>query len=205
MYILCRGGSPTLPNRWIKEAAKRRFSGRLETVPYRQGSTNNKESSDGMNDEWRDLFPKRKRNRLQHYDYSSCNYYFLTLCTKEHKCIFGEPGKLGVIGTVVQEHIQRLPSYYRGITVEKYVVMPNHVHMIVQHEGKGDPDISQIVASFKTGVTKQIRSICPGMEVWQRSFHDHIIRDQKGYEKIWLYIDSNPQNWSKDCFFPKIE
>ena len=127
------------------------------------------------------------------------------MCTKDHKCIFGDPQALNLIGSVVQAHIVKLPSYYRGVTVDKFAVMPNHVHMIVRHEGKGDPDISQIVASFKTGVTKQVREKFPDMEIWQRSFHDHIIRDRSGYEKIWLYIDSNPQNWSKDCFFPKVE
>ena len=158
-----------------------------------------------MDERQNDRFPVRKKTRLTYFDYSSCNYYFLTLCTKDHKCIFGDPQALNLIGSVVQAHIVKLPSYYRGVTVDKFAVMPNHVHMIVRHEGKGDPDISQIVASFKTGVTKQVREKFPDMEVWQRSFHDHIIRDRSGYEKIWLYIDSNPQNWSKDCFFPKGE
>ena len=158
-----------------------------------------------MKNEQPDIFPKRKRNRLPKYDYSTCNYYFLTLCTKDHKCIFGDPGSLNGTGSVVRDHIRKIGSYHDGITVDKFTVMPNHVHMILRHEGKIRTDIPQIVALFKTGVTKQIRQIYPDMEIWQRSFHDHIIRDQRSYEKIWLYIDSNPQNWSKDCFFPKVE
>ena len=151
-------------------------------------------------------FPTRKKNRLPHFDYSSCNYYFLTLCTKNQKCLFGRPNELNWAGAIVQEHVEKLQTYYHGVAVDKYTVMPNHVHLIIRHEGKIDPDIPQIIALLKTGVTKEIRRNHPKMEIWQRSFHDHIIRDQQSYEKIWLYIDANPQNWEKDCFFiPKTE
>ena len=158
-----------------------------------------------MHDDRFNMFPERKRNRLSGYDYSTCNYYFLTICTKDRKCIFGDPGALNEIGSIVRDHILKIGTYYDGITVDISTVMPNHIHMILRHAGKDAPDIPQIVALFKTGVTKHIRQIYPDLQVWQRSFHDHIIRDQRSYEKIWLYIDSNPQNWSKDCFFPKVE
>ena len=158
-----------------------------------------------MKDERINRFPERKRNRLLNYDYSSCNYYFLTICSKNNKCIFGKPGDLNHFGSIVQSHIIKLQSYYNGITVDKFVVMPNHVHLIIRHDGKDDPDIPQIMALFKTGVTKEIRKSNPGMNVWQRSYHDHIIRSQSSYEKIWLYIHSNPQNWSKDRFYIETE
>lgn len=79
--------------------------------------------------------------------------------------------------------------------------MPNHIHVIVVIEDPNNtPGISQIIALYKTGVTKQIRSIKPGMQVWQRSFYDHIIRNQESYEEIWTYIDGNPQKWETDKF-----
>lgn len=62
-------------------------------------------------------------------------------------------------------------------------------------------DLNQIIGQYKSGVTRMIRNIQSGTEaVWQRSYHDHIIRNQKDYEMIWLYIHSNPANWKKDCF-----
>jgi REP element-mobilizing transposase RayT len=102
---------------------------------------------------------------------------------------------------IVEKHLQKLPEYYNNVIVDKYVVMPNHMHMILILNGENCPSVPQIIGQFKTGVTKEIRRIYPDTDVWQRSFHDHIIRNQKSYEKIWLYIEGNPQNWEKDCFF----
>ena len=152
------------------------------------------------------MYPVRKANRLPDYDYSSYNYYFITVCTKDKKCIFGMGDHLTQIGKIVQRHILQIPSHYSGVTVDKYTVMPNHVHLIIRHEGRGDPGIPQIINLLKTGITKEVRTRHPGSDIWQRSFHDHIIRNQKSYEKIWLYMEANPQNWEKDCFFvPKME
>jgi len=80
--------------------------------------------------------------------------------------------------------------------------MPNHVHLIlILENGEKNPDVPLIIGQFKRGVTKEIRSIFAEMEVWQRSFHDHVIRNQAGYEKIWEYIENNPLMWEKDCFY----
>ena len=152
------------------------------------------------------MYPVRKSNRLPNYDYSTCNYYFITICSKDKRCIFGKPDHLNWIGNVVREHILRLSSYYHGVTVDKYTVMPNHVHLIIFHEGKDDPGIPQIINLFKTSITKEVRAKYPDIVLWQRSFHDHIIRNRQSYEKIWLYIEANPQNWEKDCFYlPKMK
>ena len=90
--------------------------------------------------------------------------------------------------------------------LEKYVVMPNHIHLIVALKSDGvneknNVSLNQVMGLLKSGVTREIHIIKPLMHVWQRSFYDHIIRNQREYEKIWLYIESNPQNWSKDCFY----
>jgi REP element-mobilizing transposase RayT len=66
---------------------------------------------------------------------------------------------------------------------------------------KENKNISTIVGQYKTAVTKKIRETYPETEVWQRSFHDHIIRDKKDYEKIAKYIRENPINWRLDCFY----
>ena len=79
--------------------------------------------------------------------------------------------------------------------------MPNHIHMLISIYNENGramhaPTISQIVQQLKGIVTKQI-----GYSVWQKLFHDHIVRNKNDYEKIWQYIDTNPQNWQKDCFY----
>lgn len=147
-------------------------------------------------------FFSRKPTRIPGYDYSKCNYYFITLCTYDKKCIFGSPQNLNRLGKIVQEHIENIKNHYKSVRVDNYVVMPNHVHMIIALQDEiHNPNISSLVALFKTGVTKQIRLIEPDMKVWQRSFHDHIIRNQRSYEKIWEYIENNPLKWEEDCFY----
>ena len=147
------------------------------------------------------MFYSRKSTRIPRYDYSNRNYYFLTLCTNNRKCILGQPERLNNLGKIVEKHILNIPEYYQNVFIDKYVVMPNHIHMILVLNGDNNPNISLIMAQFKRGVTMEIRKTLPNLSVWQRSFHDHVIRDQKDYERIWLYIDANPMNWGKDCFY----
>ena len=79
--------------------------------------------------------------------------------------------------------------------------MPNHIHMIVVMEKGNTLTLEQIIGLYKSGVSREIRKNDVDFEIWQRSFHDHIIRNQASYEKIWLYIEGNPQCWNKDCFY----
>lgn len=147
-------------------------------------------------------FYSRKPTRIPNFDYSRNNYYFITICTHHKKCIFGSPDSLNRIGRIVERHIQNIPGFYQNVFVDQYVVMPNHIHLIlVLNNGDHNPTVPLIIAQFKRGVTKEIRSIFPDKILWQRSFHDHIIRNQKEYEKIWTYIENNPLNWDKDCFY----
>ena len=144
----------------------------------------------------------RKSPRIPNYDYSRCNSYFVTICTHEHRCLFGFPNRLNKAGIVAEEEMIRLSSHYKTVLVEKYVVMPNHIHMIlVIEDGENNPNLNQIIAQYKSGVTRKIRKFIPKIKIWQRSYHDHVIRDQKGYEKIWTYIENNPLKWEDDCFF----
>ena len=85
--------------------------------------------------------------------------------------------------------------------MDKYVIMPNHIHMIIFLHGtmrasSPTKNIERIIQSFKILVTKEI-----GDGIWQRSFHDHIIRGDVDYHKIWEYIDTNVLRWEKDCFY----
>jgi len=147
-----------------------------------------------------DRFPSRKHPRLKQFDYSSPNYYFITVCTGDRRHLFGEARKLNRFGEIALEAIQRIPDHFPQVTVEKAVVMPNHVHMILALQDKGS-DISTIVGQYKSYVSRCIRQIQSMERIWQTSFHDHVIRNKQSYEKIWLYIHANPDNWEKDCFY----
>ena len=145
--------------------------------------------------------PKRKSPRIPGYDYSNQNYYFITICTHNKRCIFGQPGSLNQYGRIAQEHLLKIPLLHPDICLDQYIVMPNHIHAIVALKRDHHSNLSTVIGQYKTSVTRKIRETEPDMLVWQRSFHDHVIRDQKSYEKIWNYVTFNPQKWEEDCFY----
>ena len=149
--------------------------------------------------------PVRKSTRIPHYDYSKDNYYFVTICTHEKKCIFGTVKKLSRYGKIAADSVREIPLHYSGVKIDKFIVMPNHIHMIViigcDNTSETKPDLGQVIGSFKSGVTRKIHETAPDERIWQRSFHDHVIRSRKDYEKIWSYVDTNPMRWEQDCFY----
>ena len=146
-------------------------------------------------------FYKRKSPRIANYDYGTQNYYFITICTHDRKCIFGSAAELNHFGIIAKRNIETMCRHYDNVSVDKFTVMPNHVHFILVLGKSSEITATQIVGQYKAGVTRQIRKIVPDALVWQRSFHDHIIRNQMQYEKIWYYIENNPLRWQEDCFF----
>ncbi len=83
--------------------------------------------------------------------------------------------------------------------------MPNHIHAIIsinkcddKERSRPFPTLSTVIGLYKSGVSRKI-----GFPIWQKSFHDHIIRDEKEYQEIWQYIDTNPQKWEEDCYDAK--
>ena len=159
--------------------------------------------------------PKRKQNRLQNYDYSGSGAYFVTICTEGRAqilCDIVGDGALDVpktvltdIGRIVDKHIlstNNIPS----VTVDKYVIMPNHIHVILIVDNNGTSKapsptnniISHSVSTLKRFINKEI-----GYNIFQRSFYDHVIRDQNDYLKIWNYIDTNPAKWQEDKYYNK--
>lgn len=145
-------------------------------------------------------YPKRKNPRMKHYDYSTPGYYFVTFCTHDKMCLFGNAQQLNSLGQKAKESLEEIPVHFPGVVIDKYVVMPNHIHAIIILTGH-NIHLSTVIGSYKSFVAKQVRKSFPGLKVWQASFHDHVIRDQKGYEHIWMYIDTNPQQWENDCFY----
>ena len=150
----------------------------------------------------------RKPNRLKGFDYSQGGAYFVTVCTKEKKKILGRiVGGDAYIAPEIRlsEYGKTVEKYVLGIKgLHKYVIMPNHIHMIIfisKDEGtmwasSHTQSLPQLIKSFKILVTKEL-----GFSIWQRSFYDHIIRDDKDYEAIWEYIDNNPLKWKEDRFY----
>ena len=148
-------------------------------------------------------YPKRKPTRIPGYDYSSQNYYFVTLCTQKKVCLFWQDNQLNDFGKKAEDSLLDISRIYPSVRVEKYTVMPNHIHAVIVNEG--GISLTQIVGQYKRAVTKEIHKVRPDIKVWQRSFHDHIIRNQADFERIWLYIHGNPQKWSEDCFYTTEE
>ncbi len=154
--------------------------------------------------------PKRKPIRLKDFDYSQNGYYFVTICTHNKQktlCdIVGEglaPPEiiLSNYGKVVEKQLFNLEKRYCSVKVDKFVIMPNHIHIILVLEKTGgaspSPTLSDIICALKSLTTRT----CGLKPFWQRSFHDHIIRDERDYLKIWNYIDTNPAKWDEDCFY----
>ena len=142
-------------------------------------------------------FAQRKWPRLKNYDYSSEGFYFITICTKNRKRFLSRieatPGEtarllLSEYGRVVESYLVSFPG------IEKYVIMPNHIHLIV-HKTNGK-SICDDVRSFKGLVTKKI-----GKSIWQDSFYDHVIRDEADYLIKWNYIEENPEKWAEDEYY----
>lgn len=166
--------------------------------------------------------PVRRSARLKNYDYSSPGAYFITVCTHKRKAILshivGEIHEspeniLTDYGLIVKNIIESLPARF-DVSIPKYVIMPNHIHMIVQiypekravHEPPLRSERSvmdKLVGFMKMNASKKIHLTGGNKTVWQRSYHDHIIRNENDYKNIWLYIDSNVRLWEKDCFYKK--
>ncbi|MBQ7986046.1 MAG: transposase [Clostridia bacterium] len=157
--------------------------------------------------------PKRKPTRLKDYDYSQNGAYFVTICVKDRKELLGKIVGEGLcalpkivltpIGQEVKKSIEYVEDKYIGVKVDKYVIMPNHIHLIVvlnNTGGHGDPPLQKLIGQLKSYTTSRY-----GDCLWQRSFHDHIIRGEADYKKIWEYIDTNEAKREEDCFYTKKE
>ena len=164
------------------------------------------------------ILPKRKPTRLKGYDYSLNGAYFITICTKDKKCILGKivgQGLAPVVtdlsqyGKIAKGQLLDLENRYKSVKIDKYVIMPNHIHIILVMDNSAGaspcPTISDVVCSFKSLTTRMCnKADNKSQKIFQTSFHDHIIRGKKDYQKIWEYIDTNPIKWELDCFYQEL-
>ena len=148
--------------------------------------------------------PKRKRNRLEEFDYALNGAYFVTICVSGRHAMLWDstafqetPSKneirLSRYGEIIDQGIHDIELYYPQVAVDKYCIMPDHVHMILLFKPIADgrmisaPTLSTVVGQMKRWVSRQI-----GFSLWQKSFYDRIIRNEAEYQQIWKYIDENP-------------
>ena len=151
--------------------------------------------------------PKRKPIRIEDYDYSTPGAYFITVCTANREKIFWnsvgadiirpENLPLSSIGQIAEQSILQVPTHYENIFIDKYCIMPDHIHFIIfintDENGRTQvaPTISRVMKQFKGSITKQV-----GRPIWQKSFYDHGIRNQQDYDEIWAYIENNPLKYN---------
>jgi REP element-mobilizing transposase RayT len=140
--------------------------------------------------------------RLPHHDYASPGAYFVTVCTHERRCLFGDirddamhPNEMG---QTIEACWRDLPHHYVNVALDTFVVMPNHVHGIVTiktpRESVSSHGLMQIVRSFKAFSARRI-GVVP---LWQRGYYEHVIRSDESLAKIREYIASNPIRWALD-------
>ncbi len=157
--------------------------------------------------------PQRKPARLKNFDYNTTGAYFITLCTGGRQQILsrivgvdvlGDPKNVQLpYGMIADKYIKQMNGFYENIAVDQYVIMPNHIHLILFVREDGSPRtstptrqtsfVSHFVSTFKRFSNKEY-----GKNIWQRGFHDHVIRGRKDYEEIVKYISENPVRWYCD-------
>ena len=148
---------------------------------------------------------QRKPNRLCKYDYSQNGAYFITICTQDRRKILSEIVGDGFpvpkpIGLLAEKLIYQIPDKYPNVRVEKYIIMPDHIHMLLCIDrGTGDPSptLGNVVGWYKYSLTKaaNLQVGTQGERVLQRSYYDHVIRNQQDYDEVWQYIENNPKKW----------
>lgn len=168
--------------------------------------------------------PIRKNLRIKDFDYKSENIYFVTICSKNQECIFcnidDEITNVNFdvidfnncihysnIGMIIVKALESIETIYIGVKLKEYVIMPNHLHLLIQitdeiENNANDIDISKIIGSFKRFVTQLVnKGNKQKIVVWQKSFYEHIVRNEKDYNRILEYIIYNPYRWKLDEYY----
>ncbi len=158
-----------------------------------------------------------KSARLPGWDYAAAGWYFVTICTRERRCCFGDVEsdavRLSIIGKIVAEEWLKTGRIRSGVKLDQWVIMPNHLHAIVILEGSEPPQrggstsgtsgwkpnsLGAIMGQFKSASTKRIWTAGYRDFSWQARFYDHIIRDEQSLHNIREYIINNPMKWELD-------
>ena len=181
----------------------------------------------------------RKEQRLSRYSYSENGAYFITICCENMSCLLGRiyadsvdirptvgggvpdapfPGlrmELTECGRLVDNKIKEMNEQYKGVCVDNYIIMPNHIHLLLSIEPtegasrtppptvvnsrnnqRSNETVPQFVSYLKRSTNKE-----SGLRIWQRGYHDHVIRDSNDYQIRWKYISDNPARWAEDEYY----
>lgn len=142
--------------------------------------------------------PKRKQIRLKNYDYSDNGYYFITICTKNKKPLLWKSvgaaicrPELSKYGKIAEKAIQGVSKHYSSVKIDKYVIMPDHIHLILiinSDNGRqvAAPTVMRVIGNMKRFASKEAE-----FSLWQKSFYEHVIRDEADYKKILEYMETN--------------
>ncbi len=166
--------------------------------------------------------------RLKCCDYSAPGTYFITICTSGKRCVLSAITvgdglarpvvKLTNIGRIVERQIEAIPQRFPSVTVDKYVIMPNHVHLLISLQGNAclggspiapgeaggaspSPTVGDVIGALKSLCAHQARPCSGDRPLWQRSYYDHVVRGERDYGEIWAYMEYNPLRWAEDDLF----
>ena len=174
--------------------------------------------------------PVRKPIRLKGYDYNQNGAYFITICTQKRHEILGTVESVGggvhsgipfvkltEYGEITKTFIENISELTPSIIVASSIIMPNHVHLVLivrqddeknngtpRQTNSGTPRAASPTKALVPKVINALKGLSSkeaGFSMWQRSFHDHIIRDEADYDRIVNYIENNPATWEQDCHF----
>ncbi|MCD7775647.1 MAG: transposase [Clostridiales bacterium] len=169
--------------------------------------------------------PKRKSLRMSGYDYTLDTDYFITLCTYNKRHIFGEIENSVFVprqnspDKIISNYLEKLSGKFENLIVENYVIMPNHIHIILSNPGTyneitlehSGTHISTVMQWFKTQTTNEyIKGVRAGLfppfekHLWQRGYYEHVITSRRDYDNCSDYINLNPLKWSSDEYYGKI-
>ena len=175
----------------------------------------------------------RKQLRLKNYNYSQSGYYFVTICTHDRQNLLRNiagcgsqcPSVLDLntaplanmelteIGMQIENSILNIPSLFACANIDQYIIMPNHLHIIIVINGKGghlsdtgghgNPPLQDIIGRFKSFTTYEYNKIYKtnGNIIWQRDFYEHIIRNEYELQQIREYISNNLAKWLEDEYY----
>lgn len=145
----------------------------------------------------------QKRRRLANYDYKTSASYFITICTIQRlncfwkKDVFQNTDAIELTeqGFCVKNAIETIEQAYPCVFLDHYTIMPNHIHLLLTLNDS-ETSVSSIVNQTKGKITRQL-----GYSVFQKSFHDHIIRTPAEFERVWDYIENNPRKRNEDMYY----
>jgi len=152
--------------------------------------------------------PNRRSVRLKDYSYSSPGMYYVTICSDDRRCIFGNiaDGELqpSISGRIALKHWGEIASRWSPLQLDRFVLMPNHLHGILFFPDTDVklPSLGTVINWYKRAVTVSIRERYEStLVVWQRNYYEHVVRDERDLERIREYVDYNPGRWEEDEYY----